>query len=111
MYRPIIDEHFKDLFRISTEGKFKINEDDEARIELLSYLNDNVFQNITSSRMGSNKLYDNNTVQSDIDEENIDDEKKNRFKKDPLELEQKKDIAEEFVGVYKTMDEQYKKLN
>jgi len=63
------------------------------------------------TRTPSPKLYDNQHMESDVDIENIEEVKKNKFKKDPLELDHKKEIAEDFVGVYNKMEEQYKKLN
>ena len=49
------------------------------------------------SRTPSPKLYDDQHMESDLDIEKIEEVKKNKFKKDPLELDDKRKIAENFV--------------
>ena len=52
----------------------------------MGYLNDNVFQNIESKYKYDTKLYQNHDTDS------------SNFKKDPLEIDEKQDIAKDFCS-------------
>jgi hypothetical protein len=45
LYRPIIEQHFNDVMEID-RGIVTIDESESARIKMMGYLNDNIFQNI-----------------------------------------------------------------
>ena len=47
MYKPIIEENFKDLIHIDDDGKFHMDEAKSGRKYLMSCLNDNVLQNVS----------------------------------------------------------------
>ena len=46
LYRPIIEEHFSEILKIDDKGVVTIDGSNEARRELMSHINDNIFQNL-----------------------------------------------------------------
>lgn len=58
MYRPIYQKYFKHLCQFEN-GRFKIDHSNETRLELMNYINDNVFQNVNETSL---KLYDKDVV-------------------------------------------------
>lgn len=61
LYRPLIDEYFSESVKINDdEGIFEISSlSEETRIQLMSHLNDNVFQNMETKFQYDAKLYSN----------------------------------------------------
>jgi len=87
-------EHFNDAFQIDESGIFLIDETDLiSRKHLLSNLNDNVFQSIDKNRFAMRVYKNENRVKTG---------------KDPLEVVEKVEIAEELLE--KSIKEQQKIL-
>ena len=86
LYVPIIKDNFSDCFEINDKGEFIIDTNDSAsRRHLIRHLNDNVFQNIQHKVIGTRNYQKT-------------DSKKTKLKKDPLETDQKEEIADDILS-------------
>ena len=83
LYRPVFRENFQDFFDITEDGRFIIDQTDSAaRQHLLSYVNDNVYQNLDKRGL-SVKIYKSTTVSEGSEGKQGD----KMTKKDPLQFD------------------------
>ena len=87
------------------DGNFHlIGNEKEARLGLMQYLNDNVFQNIDGIKEGAKRY-----VRDDQEVETKLEEMASKMRKEPLIMSEKRELSQEILN--KTFDEQVKELN
>lgn len=58
LYKPLIEDDFGELMRITSDGRFELTNDSmDARIALMSHVNDNVLQNLDGTFLEGMKRY------------------------------------------------------
>lgn len=110
MYKPLIEsDDFSKCMRITDDGVFELVDDSpDTRISLMNHINDNCLQNLDGTLLEGMKRYhkEDHEVNKQFDK-NVAE----KIKKDPLELEDKHDLAASFVNTSSSFEEQKSALN
>ena len=58
MYKPLIEDDFGSLMRITSDGRFELTNDNaDTRIQLMNHVNDNALQNLEGTFLEGMKRY------------------------------------------------------